>query len=149
MAAFGVVIGDVVADFEPGFGQSRKAAAVEQFGFKAAPKRFGVGVVVTVAAPAHALPGTVFGEPAALKRVAVYWLPWSECTMSPAGGRRTTRARRRASHQVFGHGLAHVPADDFARAAVEPDGQVQPAAALPGQLGDVAHPDPVGAVGAG
>ena len=42
-----------------------------------------------------------------MKRVAVYWLPWSECTMSPAGGRRTARARRLVD-QVFGHGLAHV-----------------------------------------
>ncbi len=29
MAAFGVVIGDVVADFEPGFFQAGEAAAVE------------------------------------------------------------------------------------------------------------------------
>ena len=33
----------------------------------------------------------------ALKRAAVYWLLWSECTTSPAGGRRTTKSRRRAA----------------------------------------------------
>ena len=43
MAGLGVVIGDVVADFELGLGQAGEVAAVGQFGFKAAPKRFGVG----------------------------------------------------------------------------------------------------------
>ncbi|MDB5233609.1 MAG: hypothetical protein JWR44_602, partial [Hymenobacter sp.] len=38
MPSFGVVIGDVVADFQPGFGQTGEAAAVEEFGFEAAPK---------------------------------------------------------------------------------------------------------------
>ena len=62
MPPLGVVVGDVVADFELGFGQSGETAAVEQFGFEAAPKRFGVRVVITVAAPAHALPRAVFGN---------------------------------------------------------------------------------------
>ncbi|GAC1377310.1 MAG: hypothetical protein NVSMB30_23980 [Hymenobacter sp.] len=43
VAAFGVVVSEVVADIEPGIFQPRKAAAVEQFGFEAAPKRCGVG----------------------------------------------------------------------------------------------------------
>ena len=60
MTSLGVVISDVVADFQLGFGQPGKAAAVEQLGLETAPKGFGVGVVVAVAAPAHALPGTVF-----------------------------------------------------------------------------------------
>ena len=60
MTPFGVVIGDVVADFEPDFGQAGEVAAVEQFGFEAAPKRSGVGVVVAVAASAHALHRAVF-----------------------------------------------------------------------------------------
>jgi hypothetical protein len=47
--SFRVVTGDVVADFLLGFGQASEAAAVEQFGFEAAPKRFGVGVVIAVA----------------------------------------------------------------------------------------------------
>ena len=53
MPPFGVVVGDVVADFELGFGQAGETAAVEQLGFEAAPKRFGVRVIVAVAAPAH------------------------------------------------------------------------------------------------
>ena len=43
MTAFSVVVGDVVADFEPGFGQAGRATAVEQPGFEAAPNRIGVG----------------------------------------------------------------------------------------------------------
>ena len=53
MAPFGVAVGDVVADFELGFGQAGEAAAVEQFGFEATPKRFSMGVVVAVTPPAH------------------------------------------------------------------------------------------------
>lgn len=49
----GVVVSGVVADFQLGFGQPGKAAAVEQFGFEAPPKGFGVGVIVAVATPAH------------------------------------------------------------------------------------------------
>ena len=45
--------------------------------------------------------------------------------------------------QVFGQGLAHVPAHDFVRTAVEPHGQGAPAAALARQVGDVTHPHPV------
>jgi hypothetical protein len=56
MPSFRVVVGDVVADFEFGFGQAWEAATVEYLGFEAAPKRFGVRIIVAVAAPAHALP---------------------------------------------------------------------------------------------
>ena len=62
MPPLGVVVGDVVANFEPGFGQTRKVPAIESFVFEAAPKRFGVGVIVAVAALAHALPGPVAGH---------------------------------------------------------------------------------------
>ena len=66
--------------------------------------------------------------------------------MSPAGGRGPAHGQGAAqclADQVLRHGVAHVPADDFARAAVQPDGQVEPAAALARQERDVAHPDPV------
>ena len=43
---FGIVIGHVVVDLERGFGQPREAAAVEEFGFKVAPTRFGMRVIV-------------------------------------------------------------------------------------------------------
>lgn len=43
VASFRVEISDVVAGFEPGFGQPGQASAVEQFGLEAAPKRCGVG----------------------------------------------------------------------------------------------------------
>ena len=64
MSAFGVIIGEIMADFQARFAQTAEAAAVEYFNFEAAPKGFGVGVVVAVAlpgttAPAHALPGPV------------------------------------------------------------------------------------------
>ena len=43
MSALGIVVGDVVADFEPDFGQAGEVAAVEQLRFRAAPKGLGVG----------------------------------------------------------------------------------------------------------
>lgn len=45
-----------------------------------------------------------------LKRVAVYWRPWSECTMSPAEGRRTTKARRLGVQAVGFEHAADAPA---------------------------------------
>ena len=52
----------MVADFELGLGQARKAAAVEQFGLEAVPKGFGAGVVAAFAEPARALLRAVPGE---------------------------------------------------------------------------------------
>ena len=49
----------MVADFELGFGQAGEAPAIEQIGLKTAPIRFGMRVIVAVAAPAHALLGAV------------------------------------------------------------------------------------------
>jgi hypothetical protein len=101
VAAFGVVVSDVMADFEPGFSMSTKASVVEQFNFQQTPKGFGMRVVVAVA-----LPGTTEPSPArqgpmraskSLKWVNAYWLPWSECTIRPAAGWRTASAGRRAS----------------------------------------------------
>ena len=62
MASFGVVVGNVVADFKLGFGQVGEVTAVEQLGFEAAPKRFGVGVIVAVAQPAIALQRPTAGK---------------------------------------------------------------------------------------
>jgi hypothetical protein len=62
VTAFGVVIGNVVADFQLGFSQPREAPPVEQFGLEAALKRFGMGIVVAVAAPAPALLRAAFGD---------------------------------------------------------------------------------------
>ena len=57
-----IVVGDAVVDFALGSGSCWKAAAVEPFGFEAAPKRFGACVAEAAAAPAPALLGPVVGE---------------------------------------------------------------------------------------
>ena len=130
MTSFGVLIGDVVAGFQPSFGQTGEAAAVKQFRFEAAPKRFGVGVVVAVAAPAHALHSAVPGEQVLEPRGRV---------LAALVGLNSGPGRGPAHHQgpppgfadlAFGHRVAHVPADNLARATVQSDGQIQPAAAL-------------------
>jgi hypothetical protein len=59
----------MVADFEIGLSHTWEAAPVEQLGFKATIKRLGVGIVVAVAAPAHALLRRVSS---CLKRMARY-----------------------------------------------------------------------------
>lgn len=38
VASLNVVVGHMMTDFEPDFFESGKAAAIEQFGFEAAPK---------------------------------------------------------------------------------------------------------------
>lgn len=45
--------------------------------------------------------------------------------------------------EVFGQGVAYGPADDFTRAAVQPHGQVRPAAALARQIRAAADPHSV------
>ena len=45
------VVGYIVADFQARFGEIAEAAAVKQFGLEAAPKGFGVRIIVAVAAP--------------------------------------------------------------------------------------------------
>ena len=62
MVPLSVAIGDIMADFQLHSGQAGKAAAVEQFGFEGAPKRFAVGVIVAIAPLAPALQGSVVGQ---------------------------------------------------------------------------------------
>jgi hypothetical protein len=73
----------------------------------------------------------------ALKLLAEYWLPWSEWTTSMAAGWRTTRARHRGSLTKSSGMDAHVP-HHLAQVAVEPGDEVESAATLLGQVGDVA-----------
>ena len=96
VAAFGIAVGHVVADFELGCGQAGKAAAVESVSFETAPKRFDVGVVVAVAAPALALSSPVAGKQL-LEAGGHVLAARSECTVSPAEGQRTAKGRRNAS----------------------------------------------------
>jgi hypothetical protein len=60
MPPLGIGIGDAVADFELGFGQAGKRPPSSSLGLKMIIKRLGVGVVLTVAAQAPALPSTMF-----------------------------------------------------------------------------------------
>jgi len=95
-ASFGSVISDVVTDCELGFRLGGELLAVEQFRLEAALKRFGAGVVVAVAASAHALQRAVVGNPffAARGRVLASSVGVHD---EPDHGRRTTRTRRKAS----------------------------------------------------
>ena len=146
MTPLSVVIGDAVVNFRPRFGQAGKAAAVEQLGFEAAPKRFGVGVIAAVAAPAPALRGSVAG-PQGLAVGGRILASLAGMNHGPGWGAAHGQGlAQRPADQALGHGRAHVPTDDLARAAVKPRGQVAPAA-LAGQIRAVAHPDLVGGKG--
>ena len=86
-----------------------------------------MGVVVVFAAPAHARYGLVAG----------HWLFEAEGCVLGCLGQNAPPARRRGvaqlgaakcfAGQVLGHGPAHVPAHDLARAAVGPDAQAKSA----------------------
>ena len=56
MSAFSVVVGDVVADFEPGFGQAGEAAAVEQLVLLRYPRSW---APASFAGSKQGLPGTL------------------------------------------------------------------------------------------
>jgi len=58
---FSIVIGEVMADFQACLGYVAEAAAGEQFSFEPTLKRLGVGVIVAVIPPAHALQRRVAG----------------------------------------------------------------------------------------
>ena len=61
VATLGIIMSVVTTDFELGLGQTGEATAVEQFAFEPALKEFSGGIVIAVAAPAHALLRAVFG----------------------------------------------------------------------------------------
>lgn len=54
MPPSGVVGSEIMTDFQARFALLTEAATVEQFSFRSTPKRFGMGVVVAVAAAAPA-----------------------------------------------------------------------------------------------
>ena len=67
MASFGVVMSDVVADIEFGFGQPKEAFSTRQFGLEAALKRLGTrrtrqGIIVALAMPVRLLRRIVMGD---------------------------------------------------------------------------------------
>lgn len=141
MSALGVIIGEIVTDFQPAFAQVAEAAAIELFRFKATPNGFSGGIIGAVATPAPALQGSVAGQQG-LEGGGGVLAALVRMYHEPGGGLAYGQGpAQRLADQVFGHGLAYVPPDDFARVTVEPRGQVEPATALFGQVGDVAYPD--------
>ena len=107
MAAFRVVIGNMMADSELGCDQTGKAPAIEEFGFEAAPSRFGVGITVAVAAPAPALRGFVAGQ----SRLEVGGRVLSSLVRMP------DEAGRWPAHgEGAAQCLAHVPTNDGSEA---------------------------------
>jgi hypothetical protein len=97
VSALGVVVGEIITDFQARFTQAAEAAAVEQFDLEATPKRFGVRVAVEL--PRRLMLCRAPWRPTkALTLAAEYWLPWSEWTTSLIGGSQySTRVRRKAS----------------------------------------------------
>lgn len=96
MPPFSIIIGDVVADSKLRFCQARETAPIEQLGLEAASKRFGMGIIVAVTPPAHALHGRVPDQQILESRGRVL-AALVGVHDSPAGGRCTSRARRSAS----------------------------------------------------
>lgn len=102
--------------------QAREAAAVKQFGFKAVSKRLGVGIIIAVAASTHALLRTVASEQGLEAGGRVLTALVGVHNESGRGPAHDQGTAQRFADQVFAHRVAHVPAHDLARAAVEPDG---------------------------
>ncbi len=114
MASFDIVIGDMVANFKLDLSQSREAVTIEELGFKAASKQFGMGVVVAVATLANVLLSAVAGKQLLEAGGRVLTALVGE---HDEPGRRPTYHQgptQRFADQVFGHGVVHVPAHYFA-----------------------------------
>ena len=122
-------------------------ASVKQFGFEPMPKGLGAGVVVAVAASAHAMHCPVLrehGSKACGGVLAALVGMHHEPSRVPAHGQGLGS---RLAHQGFGHELAQAPAHDFARVAVQLRNQAEPAAASLGQIRAVADLHAVGGGG--
>ena len=102
-----------------------------------------MGVAVAVAPPAHVLLRAVFGGRGFESRGRVLAALVGVHDETSRRAAHDQGATKRFADQVFGHRVAHVPAHNLARTAVEPHGQLEPAPALAGRVRDVADPDPV------
>jgi hypothetical protein len=139
----------VVKDFDPfkdrrARGSARgEVSAMDQVAFEAAPKTFHGGVVVTVAAAAHA--GNDSGREPSLPIVLTGVLDAPIGVMEqprrwPAVGQRHVQGGHR---QRGGQRVAHRPADATARATVQNSGHIKPTF-VRFHIRDVGHPHRVG-----
>lgn len=140
MEALGVIkVFDVFVDGGAGVGQISEGAAVDQFGFEGAPEGFHGGVVVAVAAAAHA-GDDVSGPQEGLKGATGILDPLigmeEEARGSLAPGEGVVQG---VFDQEAMEGITEGPADDFTAEAIHDGGEVSPAA-LGVEVGDVSDP---------
>ena len=90
---------------------SGKAFTVDGLHLQAVKEAFSAGIVVAVALAAHAADQLVF-----VMRFwyapEQYWLPRSECSMTPLGISRRQSAICKASHKLSRHSFSHGPANN-------------------------------------
>ena len=125
----GVAVGfEVGEDFDAGIGVVDERAVLEPFGFEGADEGLGPGVVVGIGPGGHALLHAGLAQKLPVSSTAVLAATitvedqvWERAARSQ-GLFESIGHQRRA--QVAGQG----PADDFAGAEIDDDGQIKPAA---------------------
>ena len=130
---------DVFIDGGTGVGQISEGAAVDQFGFEGAPEGFHGGVVVAVAAAAHAgedLCGLQEGLKGATGILDTLIGMEEEARGGLAPGKGVLEG---IFDQGAMEGITEGPADDFAAEAVHDGGEISPAG-LGVDVGDVSDP---------
>lgn len=135
-----VKVFDVLVDGGAGVGEVAEGAAVDQFGFEGAPEGLHGGIVVAVAAGAHAgddLPRLEQGEEGGagilFSLIGMMEEAWGG--IAPGQGQLEGIPDEEAVE-----GITEGPADDFAAEAVHDGGEVSPTA-LGVDVGDVGDPD--------
>ena len=115
---------DVPEDREVGGCAGLEARTVDALDLHAAPEAFGAGVVVAVAAPAHADREAVISEVLAVRLGRVLAAAVAVVQQSGAGSTGGDGGVQRAQDQAGFQVLIHGPADDLAREEVFDRGEV-------------------------
>jgi len=130
---------DVVEDCLASLVSGGEALAVDELDLESRPEALRAGVVMAVAAPAHADGDAGLAE--FLPVIAAGILAAPIAVMDQALGRPAIGQRHveRSDDQGGLHGRIHGPADDLARVQIEDGGEVEPAL-VGADVGDVGHP---------
>ncbi len=128
MLSAGVVVSfDVGEEFDIGVGLVDKAAALKHLGFDGADDAFGPRVVVGIGSGGHALAHTGLLEQSAKSAAAVLasTVAVEDCVFQSRAG--AEGLAQSIDDELRAQVICQCPADDFARAEVDDDGQVEPA----------------------
>ena len=143
METKGVVIGDVIDDFQPSRCSGWKSDSVQPLGLQASEKALGGRIIPAIAFAAHARNHAIVADPVLVIMASI--LASSVGMMKQAGQRFSAPKGHRQSIEceLLFDPFIEGPADNLTRKQVHDHSQVQPAFERP-DIADVCRPDLVG-----